>query len=132
MIETAKALVKVHESKQFKDEIVSMPDDIEDLLSLPGIGPKMAHLFMQEAWDINTGIGVDTHVHRISNRLGWVKTKNPEQTRLELERLIPKHFWKELNPMLVGFGQIMCKPVKPICSECPAYDYCKRVGVKRK
>ena len=132
MISTAQQLVKEHDSKFADNPVVEMPNDIEDILSLPGIGPKMAHLFMQEAWDIPTGIGVDTHVHRVSNRLGWIKTKSPEETRIALEKILPRAVWKEFNPMMVGFGQLLCKPVNPNCRECPASKHCKKVGVKVK
>ncbi|XP_055902685.1 endonuclease III-like protein 1 [Eupeodes corollae] len=97
-----------------------IPNDIKGLIKLPGVGPKMAHICMNAAWDIVTGIGVDVHVHRISNRLGWVRqeTKQPEQTRKELESWLPSEHWKEVNHLLVGFGQTICTPTKPKCGEC--------------
>lgn len=95
-----------------------IPTTVQELCKLPGVGPKMAHLCMQIAWGAVTGIGVDTHVHRISNRLGWVKTKTPEQTRIALQSLFPSKLWIELNQLLVGFGQQICQPVKPRCSIC--------------
>ncbi|XP_055852178.1 endonuclease III-like protein 1 [Episyrphus balteatus] len=109
---TSKVLVEEYNS--------DIPNDIKGLMKLPGVGPKMAHICMNAAWDIVTGIGVDVHVHRISNRLGWVRqeTKQPEQTRKELESWLPSAHWKEVNHLLVGFGQTVCTPLKPKCGEC--------------
>lgn len=103
--------------KEFGGDI---PDSVEGLVRLPGVGPKMAHLAMDIAWDQVSGIGVDTHVHRISNRLGWLKkaTKNPEETRKALEEWLPRELWSEINWLLVGFGQQVCLPVNPLCSMC--------------
>ncbi|KAK3911944.1 Endonuclease III-like protein 1 [Frankliniella fusca] len=97
-----------------------IPDTVEKLCELPGVGPKMAHLCMNCAWGVVTGIGVDTHVHRISNRIGWVPrpTKNPEETRKALEDWLPSDLWSEVNHLLVGFGQQICRPVGPHCSTC--------------
>ncbi|XP_037620952.1 endonuclease III-like protein 1 [Sebastes umbrosus] len=103
--------------KEFGGDI---PDSVEGLVRLPGVGPKMAHLAMDIAWDQVSGIGVDTHVHRIANRLGWVRkpTKNPEETRKALEEWLPRELWSEINWLLVGFGQQVCLPVSPLCSVC--------------
>ncbi|ENN76397.1 hypothetical protein HUJ04_006895 [Dendroctonus ponderosae] len=95
-----------------------IPNTIEDMLKLPGVGPKMAHLCMKVAWGEVTGIGVDTHVHRIANRMGWVKTKTPEQTEKALESWLPFDLWNEVNHLLVGFGQQICRPINPQCSSC--------------
>ncbi|KAM4604044.1 endonuclease III-like protein 1 [Polymixia lowei] len=97
-----------------------IPNSVEGLVRLPGVGPKMAHLAMSIAWDQVSGIGVDTHVHRIANRLGWVRrpTKNPEETRKALEEWLPRELWREINWLLVGFGQQVCLPVSPLCSMC--------------
>ncbi|KZT51767.1 DNA glycosylase [Calocera cornea HHB12733] len=97
-----------------------VPKTVDELCSLPGVGPKMAFLCLQNAWDINVGIGVDTHVHRITNRLGWHKppTTTPEQTRLNLQSWLPKEYHAEINHMLVGFGQALCYPVGPRCDLC--------------
>lgn len=80
----------------------------------------MAYLALQVAWNLNLGIGVDTHVHRITNRLGWNRppTKTPEETRVRLEGWLPKELYTEINPLLVGFGQVVCVPVGPRCGEC--------------
>ncbi|XP_053897333.1 endonuclease III-like protein 1 isoform X1 [Malaclemys terrapin pileata] len=97
-----------------------IPSTVRELVNLPGVGPKMAHLVMNIAWNNVTGIGVDTHVHRISNRLKWVKkeTKTPEETRVALEDWLPRDLWSEINWLLVGFGQQICLPVNPRCKEC--------------
>jgi endonuclease-3 len=95
-----------------------IPDTIEGLVSLPGVGPKMAYLTMSAAWGRDEGIGVDVHVHRITNLWGWHKTRNPEETRAELESWLPKEKWHDINHLLVGFGQTICLPVGRKCGEC--------------
>ncbi|XP_042654284.1 endonuclease III-like protein 1 isoform X2 [Tyto alba] len=103
-----------------------IPRTVEELVQLPGVGPKMAHLAMNIAWDSVSGIAVDTHVHRITNRLKWVKkeTRYPEETRAALEDWLPRDLWRELNWLLVGFGQQTCLPVNPRCNECLNQDIC--------
>ena len=95
-----------------------IPDSIEGLMSLPGVGPKMAYLCMSTAWGRTEGIGVDVHVHRITNLWGWHKTKGPEETRLALQAWLPKELWHEINWLLVGFGQTVCLPVGRKCGDC--------------
>lgn len=109
--------------EKFRDDI---PTNLDDLCSLPGVGPKMAHLTMDLAWMKPSGIGVDTHVHRICNRLGWNRTttKNPEETRQQLEKWLPNDLWSELNLLMVGFGQQICLPVKPKCGQCLNRNIC--------
>ncbi|XP_042554202.1 endonuclease III-like protein 1 isoform X2 [Dipodomys spectabilis] len=96
-----------------------IPASVAELVALPGVGPKMAHLAMAVAWGSVSGI-VDTHVHRIANRLGWTKkaTKSPEKTREALEEWLPRELWGEINGLLVGFGQQTCLPVHPRCQPC--------------
>ncbi|XP_030937974.1 endonuclease III homolog 1, chloroplastic-like isoform X4 [Quercus lobata] len=108
-----------------------IPSSLEELLLLPGIGPKMAHLVMNVGWNNVQGICVDTHVHRICNRLGWVsrpgtkqKTSTPEQTREALQLWLPKEEWVPINPLLVGFGQTICTPVRPNCGRCSVSELC--------
>ncbi|KAL5018429.1 hypothetical protein ScPMuIL_004151 [Solemya velum] len=103
-----------------------IPESVSELCKLPGVGPKMSYLVMKTAWNKVTGIGVDTHVHRISNRLKWVKkpTKSPEDTRKELEDWLPRDRWEDINHLLVGFGQQICLPVKPKCSDCLNANIC--------
>ncbi|KAK0474835.1 DNA glycosylase [Armillaria novae-zelandiae] len=106
---------------RLRDEFDSdVPKTVDELCSLPGVGPKMAFLALQIAWNLNHGIGVDVHVHRITNRLGWHKppTKNPEATRLNLQSWLPTELHPEINHLLVGFGQMVCLPVRPKCGEC--------------
>lgn len=106
-----------------------VPDDLDELLSLKGVGRKTANLVLTLGF-AKPGICVDTHVHRISNRLGFVKTKNPLQTEMVLRKILPKRFWIEYNDLLVAFGQNICKPVSPLCSICKLSLYCPKVGVK--
>ncbi|RZC86953.1 hypothetical protein C5167_030298 [Papaver somniferum] len=108
-----------------------IPSSLEELLALPGIGPKMAHLVMNVAWDNVQGICVDTHVHRICNRLGWVskpgtgqKTSTPEGTRESLQLWLPMEEWVAINPLLVGFGQTICTPLRPRCGMCGVNSLC--------
>jgi len=95
-----------------------IPDTIEGLTSLPGVGPKMAYLTMSAAWGRDEGIGVDVHVHRITNLWGWHKTSTPEQTRAALEAWLPREKWHDINHLLVGLGQTICLPVGRRCGEC--------------
>ncbi|KNA16506.1 hypothetical protein SOVF_088560 isoform B [Spinacia oleracea] len=108
-----------------------IPSSLEELLELPGIGPKIAHLVLHIAWNDVQGICVDTHVHRICNRLGWVsragtdqKTKSPEETREALQKWLPKEEWVSINPLLVGFGQTICTPLRPKCGVCKINSLC--------
>ncbi|KAH8202848.1 hypothetical protein TruAng_003011 [Truncatella angustata] len=95
-----------------------IPDTIEGLTALPGVGPKMGYLCLSAAWDKTEGIGVDVHVHRITNMWGWHSTKNPEETRMALQSWLPRDKWREINWLLVGFGQTVCLPVGRKCGEC--------------
>ena len=95
-----------------------IPSTIEGLVSLPGVGPKMAYLCMSAAWGRDEGIGVDVHVHRITNLWGWHKTKTPEETRITFEAWLPRDKWHDINHLLVGFGQTWCPPVGRKCGEC--------------
>ena len=107
-----------------------VPDTLEDLLSFNGVGRKTANLVLGLGYNI-PAICVDTHVHRISNRLGWVKTKSPEDTEEALKKIVPKKDWIDLNTTLVTFGQNICLPVSPFCSRCNVFKLCKRVAVKK-
>ncbi len=106
-----------------------VPDTLEELLKLKGVGRKTANLVLTVAHG-KPGICVDTHVHRIANRLGWVKTKTPEQTEMALREILPKRFWIPINDWLVTFGQNLCQPVSPWCSRCPLLKDCPKIGVK--
>lgn len=95
-----------------------IPDTIEGLTSLPGVGPKMGYLCLSAAWNRTEGIGVDVHVHRITNLWGWNATKNPEETRAALQSWLPRDRWREINSLLVGLGQAVCLPQGRRCGDC--------------
>jgi len=105
-----------------------VPDDIDELLKLKGVGRKTANLVVTLGYR-KPGICVDTHVHRISNRWGYVKTATPEKTEFALRDKLPKSYWIEYNDLLVSFGQHLCRPISPLCSQCPVTQYCAKVGV---
>lgn len=105
-----------------------VPDEIDELLKLNGVGRKTANLVVTLGYK-RPGICVDTHVHRITNRWGYVKTKNPKETEFALRKKLPKKYWLIINDLLVTFGQNICVPISPKCSICPANVYCKKVGV---
>ena len=105
-----------------------VPDSIDELLKFRGVGRKTANLVVTLGYR-KAGICVDTHVHRISNRWGYVKTKTPEKTEFALRAKLPKQYWLEYNDFLVSFGQHLCRPISPVCSQCPIAKYCSRVGV---
>jgi endonuclease-3 len=105
-----------------------VPNDIETLLTMKGVGRKTANLVMTEGFGI-PAICVDTHVHRISNRLGYIQTKNPEHTEMTLRASLPQKYWIDYNSMLVLWGQNVCKPISPLCSQCGLKKFCARVNV---
>jgi len=107
-----------------------VPDDLDELLKLKGVGRKTANLVITLGYG-QLGICVDTHVHRISNRLGYVKTRTPEQTEMALRDKLPPQYWIEYNDLLVTWGQNICRPISPLCSKCAIYGYCERVGVTK-
>jgi len=114
--------------KLIRDYSGKVPDSLEELLGLKGVGRKTANLVLGLGFGI-PAICVDTHVHRISNRLGWVNTGIPEETEFALRKIIPRKDWIELNTLLVAFGQNLCVPVSPFCSRCRVYKFCGRKGV---
>ena len=117
IIEAAK---KCH--AEYDDDI---PKTLDELTSFKGVGIKMATLAMHHCWNEHVGIGVDVHVHRISNLLGWIKTKTPEQSEEALQKVFPEELWPEINKALVGFGQSYCTSKKPQCEICPIKDSCR-------
>lgn len=117
-----KVLVDEYKSK--------VPDEIDELLKLKGVGRKTANLTVSLGYG-KEGICVDVHVHRISNRLGYVRTKNPYETEFALRKKLPKRYWLIYNDLLVTWGQNICVPISPFCSKCTIRKYCKRVGVER-
>ena len=107
-----------------------VPDTLAALLELPGVGRKTANLVLVEGFK-KPAICVDTHVHRISNRIGYVKTRTPDQTEMALREKLPRRHWIRYNELLVAFGQVVCRPVSPFCSKCPVADMCPRIGVDK-
>ena len=118
--DVCRAIVNQHGGK--------VPDDLDTLLELKGVGRKTANLVITLGYG-KPGICVDTHVHRISNRLGYVRTKNPEETEFALRKKLPPRYWIPINDYLVAYGQNICKPVSPFCSRCRLVSHCDRVGV---
>jgi endonuclease-3 len=105
-----------------------VPETIDELLTLTGVGRKTANLVVTMGYG-KPGICVDTHVHRISNRLGYVRTRTPEKTEAALRQRLPRRYWIGYNDLLVSFGQNVCTPISPHCSRCPVRALCRRVGV---
>src|SRR3989338_4708752 len=119
ILKTCKILINDYNRK--------VPDSEEELLKLSGIGRKCMGIVMNYGFGKNTHIPVDTHVFKVVNRLGWVKTKTPEKTEQELYKIIPRKYWHDLNDLMVTHGQNICVPVSPFCSKCHIRKYCKRV-----
>lgn len=107
-----------------------VPADLDALLALPGVGRKTANLVLTAGFDL-PGICVDTHVHRICNRWGYVHTRTPEETEMRLREILPPEYWKEINGLLVTLGQNICHPTSPRCSVCLLAHLCARIGVER-
>jgi len=118
----SKTLIKKFNSK--------VPNDKEKLLSIKGIGPKTANIVLAFAYGRDV-LPIDTHCHRIPNRLGWVNTKTPEKTEKELEKVLPKRYWNEFNAIFVLFGKEICQPISPWCSKCPIAKYCPKISVTK-
>jgi endonuclease III len=108
----------------------SVPDTIEELTTIRGIGRKTANIVVTEGFG-KAGVAVDTHVHRISNRLGAVSTRTPNQTEEALREILPREYWLVYNPLLVTHGRRTCTPLSPFCSRCPVSDLCARAGVTK-
>jgi len=115
IIDTSRAILEKFSGK--------VPDTLEELISLPGVGRKTANIVLYVSFG-KEALAVDTHVHRISNRLGWVKTKTPEETEFELMKVLPKELWGPINGSMVEFGQKVCRPIGPHCGECPLKNEC--------
>lgn len=105
------------------------PDDFNELMKLKGVGRKTANIVMVYGHKKEGFLPIDTHCHRLPNRIGWIKTKTPEQTEMELKRILPKKYWDDFNHLFVKFGQTICVPTSPFCSKCPINKYCKKVSV---
>jgi endonuclease-3 len=119
--EISRVLLKNYNSK--------VPDNLDKLLKLKGVGRKTANLVITLGYR-KPGICVDTHVHRITNRWGYVKTKTPEETEFALRKKLPKKYWLKINGLLVAFGQGICRPISPLCSQCTINSFCDKAGVK--
>ncbi|OHE24566.1 MAG: endonuclease III [Syntrophus sp. GWC2_56_31] len=125
-----KAETILHVCRELIDRFHSrVPDTLDALLTLKGVGRKTANLVVALGFG-GAGLCVDTHVHRISNRLGYVRTKTPEETEFALRAKLPAEYWLRYNTLLVAFGRNTCRPISPLCSGCPVADYCDRTGVK--
>ena len=122
ILDISKDLVENHDSV--------VPDNIEELLKFKGVGRKTANLVVTLAYK-KPGICVDIHVHRITNRWGYVDTKTPDSTEFALRQKLPEKYWIPINDLLVTFGQNLCTPVSPYCSRCTLFDYCERSEVTR-
>ena len=122
ILDICRVLVDEHRGK--------VPDEIDELLKLKGVGRKTANLVVTLGFN-KPGICVDTHVHRIPNRWGYVKTKTPDETEKILRKKLPPQYWIEINDLLVTYGQNLCTPVSPFCSRCPIAADCERIGVER-
>ena len=107
-----------------------VPRDATSLLALPGVGIKTANLTLNLGFNIDA-ICVDSHVHKIANRLAWINTKTPEESVVALEKVMMRRFWIPLNELLVSYGQTICRPISPICSKCPQNNNCPKVGVTK-
>jgi len=121
--EISKSLIENYSSE--------VPKDFDELLKLKGVGKKTAAIAMVYGHKIDSFIPVDIHVHVIANRLGWIKSKNPDETMDELMRVIPRKYWYDLNDLFVTFGQNICITISPWCSRCPIEKYCPKIGVTR-
>ena len=118
IIELSQEIIKKYDSK--------VPNSIEELTKFKGVGRKTANLVLAKGYN-KPAICVDTHVHRITNRLGYVKTKTPDETEMELRKILPKKYWIDFNTLLVTHGQNICKPQKPNCLNCSISKYCKKI-----
>ena len=120
ILEMCRTIIDHHSGK--------VPDEIDELLKFKGVGRKTANLVVTLGYN-KPGICVDTHVHRISNRWGYIKTATPDKTEIALRAKLPKQYWIEYNNLLVNFGQHLCRPISPMCSNCPVKKYCPQLGV---
>jgi endonuclease-3 len=107
----------------------NVPDNFDELLTLKGVGRKTANIVMVYGFHKPGFLPIDTHCHRIPNRLGWVHTKTPEETEKQLRKILPVEYWDDFNHLFVTFGQTICFPISPFCSRCPIRQYCKKISV---
>ena len=121
IIELSQNLIQNYDGK--------VPDDFDALLKLKGVGRKTANIVMVYGHHKHGYLPIDTHCHRIPNRLGWIQTKTPEETEQQLKKALPEQYWDDFNDLFVTFGQTICVPISPFCSKCPIKKYCKKKGV---
>jgi endonuclease-3 len=121
--EISKTLIEKYSSE--------VPQEFNELLKLKGVGRKTANIVMVYGHKKQGFLPIDTHCHRIPNRLGWIKTKTPEETEKTLTKILPKKYWDDFNHLFVSFGQTICLPVSPYCSRCPIKKYCKKISVTK-
>lgn len=127
--------IKAERIKEISKTIIEkysglVPDRFDDLINLKGVGRKTANIVMTYGYNKKNYLPVDTHCHRIPNRLGWFKTKNPDETEKELKKILDQKYWHTFNHLFVKFGQNICLPISPKCSICPIEKYCKKINVK--
>jgi endonuclease-3 len=126
-----KTRILKHVSKVLLEEFNGkVPETKEELMSIKGIGPKTANIVLAFAYGKSV-LPIDTHCHRIPNRIGWVETTRPESTEKELEKILPIEYWKDFNAIFVQFGKTICVPISPKCSQCPIEKYCPKIGVTK-
>jgi len=128
---------KAERIKKISQQIVKdygnkVPDDFDELMKFKGVGRKTANIVMTYGHGKEGHIAVDTHVHRLSNRLGWVKTKSPEKTEFALKKVVPRKYWYWVNELFVRYGQNVCNPISPFCSKCVIEKYCPKIGVGKR
>jgi endonuclease III len=129
-------ITKSKRIRQISRELVEkysgeVPSNFDELIKFKGVGRKTANIVMVYGHFSKEHIPVDIHVHRLPNRIGWINTKKPEQTEVELKRIVPKKYWQDINDLLVMHGQNVCVPVSPYCSRCAIRKYCARVGIEK-
>ncbi len=126
----AKRIIEI--SKTLIDEYNgNVPENFNKLLKLKGVGRKTANIVMVYGHNKKGFLPIDTHCHRIPNRIGWIKTKTPEQTEKDLKNILPDKYWDDFNHLFVKFGQTICVPISPFCSKCPINKYCKKISVAK-
>ena len=123
ILEISKTLINEHNG--------NVPEDFDELLKLKGVGRKTANIVMIYGHKKQGYLPIDTHCHRIPNRIGWIKTKNAEETEEKLKKILPLKYWDDFNHLFVLFGQNICRPISPLCSKCPIRKYCKRIMVNK-
>jgi endonuclease-3 len=123
--------IKEISNRIIKDYNGFVPNQFNELLKLKGVGRKTANIVMVYGFNKQDYLPIDTHCHRIPNRIGWIKTKTPDETEKELMKIMPKKYWSDFNNIFVKFGQSICLPISPLCTKCPIEKYCKKINVIR-